>query len=225
MTWAVLWLSLLRAAPPAQDPFAEESLNYSVNWPSGLSLGEASLRSRRVGDRWELEFRLEAAVPGFEVSDHHRSIAAEEFCSLELEKQFRHGKRTAEERTTFDAQRSLAVRETLRGGGKSEMPAPPCARDALAFLYYLRRELAHGRLPPAQEIFFGARYRVSLQYAGARTVLVNEAPMQAEGLRVSLKGPASEHEIELFFARDAVRTPLLVRATLPLGTFTMELVR
>lgn len=224
MMWELLWLAALPAMPQAAA-LADESLNYTVNWPSGLSLGEASLRCRRTAERWEMEFTLEAAVPGFEVHDRYRSLAGEEFCSVELEKRFRHGQKKGEERTSFDPQRGIAVRETLGGGGKSELPAPACPRDALSFLYHVRRELAQGRLPPTQEVFFGARYRVSLQYTGARTVRVNEVLTEAEGLRVSVKGPACEHEIEVFFARDAVRTPVLVRATLPLGAFTMELVR
>jgi hypothetical protein len=31
--------------------------------------------------------------------------------------------------------------------------------------------------------------------------------------------------VEIFFARDAVRTPLLARIPLTLGTFTVELIR
>lgn len=224
MIWEFLLLAVLQAVP-SPDPWSDETLNYTVNWPSGLSLGEASLRARRTGDRWELEFTLEAAVPGFAVHDHHRSIAGEGFCSHELEKRFQHGQKQGHERTSFDPERGAATRETLGGGGKSEIPAPPCPRDGLTFLYHLRRELAQGRLPPAQDVFFGARYRVSFQFAGYQTIRVNEVPAEAERLRVSLKGPASEHSFDMFFARDAVRTPLLVRAPFPLGVFSMELVR
>jgi len=224
MIGELLLLAALQAAAAA-EPGGEEALRYTVNWPSGLSLGEASLRARRAGERWELEFALEAAVPGFTVNDQYRSIAAEGFCSLELEKRFEHGNRRGHERTGFDAERGVAVRETLGGGGKSETPAPACPRDALAFLYYLRRELGQGRIPPPQEVFFGARYRVTFQYLGAQTVRVNEVPTEAERLRVSLKGPASEHSFEMFFSREPARIPVLVRVTLPLGLFSMELVR
>jgi len=224
MIWPLLVLSALQAVPPADAP-AEETLNYTVNWPSGLSLGEAVLRARRAGDRWELEFTLEAAVPGFSVNDSHRSVAGEEFCSVELEKRFRRGNRQGHERTSFDSARGVAVRQTLGGGGQSEIPAPACARDALAFLYYLRRELRQGRLPPPQEIFFGARYQVGFQYLGVQTVRVNDVATEAERLQVALKGPASQHSFDLFFARDAARTPVMVRVSLPTGVFSMELVR
>lgn len=224
MIWLLLLLSLFQDAPQG-EPAAEESLHYTINWPSGLSLGEADLRSRRSGDRWELEFTLEAAVPGFAVNDHYRSIVREEFCSLELEKRVRHGDRRAHERTSFDAARGLALRQTMGGGGQSEMPVPSCPRDGLAFLHHLRRELGLGRLPPAQEVFFGARYQVSLRYLGVQTVRVNEVPTETERLQVLLKGPASEHAFELFFARDAARTPVMARVSLPTGVFSMELVR
>ena len=224
MMWELLLLAASQLGAPA-EPSAAESLHYSVNWPSGLSLGEASLHARRVGEGWELEFILEAALPGFAVKDHYRSAARDGFCTLELHKEFKHGKREGRERTSFDPERGVATRETLGGGGKSELAAPACARDALAFLYYLRRELQHGRLPPAQEVFFGARYQVSLRYAALQTVRVNEVPMQAERFDVHLKGPASEHSLEIFFARDAVRTPVLVRVPFPMGVFSMELVR
>ncbi|MGC8793123.1 MAG: DUF3108 domain-containing protein [Bryobacteraceae bacterium] len=224
MMWTLLWLMLLDAAPPG-SPVSEETLNYSVNWPSGLSLGEASFRARRAGERWELEFELEAALPGFAVRDRYRSVASGDFCAVELEKQFRHGARKGHERTGFDAKRGVAVRETLGGGGKSEVPAPGCPRDALGFLYYVRRELGQGRLPAPQEIFFGARYQVSVEYRGLQTVRVNEIPMQADRFQASVKGSACEHSFEVFFARDAARTPVLVRVPFPMGVFSMELVR
>jgi len=41
-----LFLALLLAAAPAADPtLPNETLRYSVNWPSGLSLGEATLNA------------------------------------------------------------------------------------------------------------------------------------------------------------------------------------
>jgi len=42
---------------------------------------------------------------------------------------------------------------------------------------------------------------------------------------VTVKGPASETAFEMFFARDAARTPLLVRVPLSMGTFLLELTR
>jgi hypothetical protein len=207
-------------------PFSDESLTYSVNWPSGLGLGQAQLFSKRSGERWQFAMSLDAAVPGFIVSDSYQSVAENDFCSVEFVKTYTHGKRKAGEKETFDSQKGTATRQTLgAGAGKSEISAPGCARDALAFLYFLRRELQQGRLPGSQTIFFGAPYQLKLEYGGTQKVRVNDHPMEAERLRASLKGPASETNFELFFARDDVRTPLMVRLPLALGTFSLELVR
>jgi hypothetical protein len=219
-----LCLALLGLPAPAQNP-AEETLNYTINWPSGLSLGEATLRARQAGERWEVEFVLDAAIPGYVIQDRYRSILRPGLCCLELEKQFQHGNKKGRERTSFDAERGIAIRETLGGGGKSEISVPACPRDALGFLLHLRRELQQGRLPAAQQVFFGARYEVSLEYRGFQTVPVNEIPTQADRFSARVKGPASEHSVEIYFARDPARTPVLVRVPFPLGIFSMELVR
>ena len=97
---------------------------YTINWPTGLSLGEAKLTDSEVktteaGERWTTEFSLDASVPGFPVMEHARSTADAEFCSLELEKQYTHGKRKADEKTTFDQQKGTATRETKDGGKAS----------------------------------------------------------------------------------------------------------
>jgi len=58
-----------------------ETLHYSIEWPSGLSLGEASLRSDRTGEGtaatpgWDFELNLDASVPGFAIRDQYHSTA------------------------------------------------------------------------------------------------------------------------------------------------------
>jgi hypothetical protein len=80
-------------------------------------------------------------------------------------------------------------------------------------------------MPPESTIFFGAPYRVKLDYGGAETVRVNDAPAEADRILISVKGPASGIDFEIFYARDAARTPLMVKVPLPLGLVSMELVR
>lgn len=234
MTAILLALASLGApagAHAAAGTFPQpESLRYNVNWPSGLPLGEAEMRAARLPadpdeHRWEFTLRLEAAIPGFAVVDRHRSVATPDLCSVELEKLAERGKRTTKERTSFDPSRGLATRETLGGGGKSEFPIPACARDGLAFLYYLRRELGQGRLPPSQKVFFGGEYVVRLEYGGRQSVLVGAQRTEADRIQISAKGKASDTAFEIFFALDPARTPLLVRLPLALGTFSMELIR
>ncbi len=212
------------AAAPAKPatPFAAESLEYTVNWPSGLSLGEARMQAGRSGEEWRFELALDAALPGFAITDSFRSTAAGDFCSREFFRESVHGKRKTNEKTTYDESRGVAVRETV-GGGKSELEIPSCARDGLAFLYFMRNELAQGRLPAPQTVYFGGPYRLQVEYGGTQSVRANDRPYTADRIVASFKGPASSATFEMFFARDAARTPVIVRVPLPLGSFSMEL--
>jgi hypothetical protein len=217
-------------AVAAKLPFEDETLRFNVNWPSGLSLGEAELAATRQkaeaeGERFELRFRLDASIPSFHVADRYRSVTAGELCSTEFEKEVEHGTKKARELTTFDSGGGTATRETLGGGGKSEIQVRACARDALAFLYHVRSELASGRIPPQQDVLFGASYNIRLEYLGRQAVRVGGATTEADRMQVNVKGTASDTAFEIYFALDAVRTPVLARVPLPMGTFTLELVR
>ena len=214
----------LPAAAPNGFPAADETLRYAVNWPSGLSLGEAQLQARKTAGGWSFELTLDAAVPGFAVADRYRSSASAQFCSLEFEKDTSHGRRKASEKTTFDYRKATARRATA-GGGKSDIPISACARDALDFLFYTRRELSQGRVPPAETVMAGAAYQVRVEYSGAQKIALGEARVEADRVVVSVKGPKSDVSFEAFFARDAARTPLVVRCPFSLGTFSLELVR
>ena len=101
-------------------PLSAESLRYSINWASGLSLGEATLRADKGKQRWDFEVTLDASIPGFALRDDYRSSATPDLCSLELDKTFAHGPRKGDETVTFDQQNHTATRETLNGGGKAE---------------------------------------------------------------------------------------------------------
>jgi hypothetical protein len=219
-------------APAAQlsgFPFTNESLHYSVNWPNGLKLGGANMTAtRRVaasgGERWDFQLALDASVPGFAVSDRYRADSSLDLCAVTFEKAFAHGSRKSHEFTYFNSPGGVARRYT-DGGGTSDVPVLSCARDALTFLYFARRELGQGRVPPREDVLCGASYRVQLEYKDAQTVKVNGLTAEADRVLATVKGPASETTFEMFFARDAARTPLLVRVPLSMGTFTMELAR
>ena len=203
-------------------PFQDETLRYTVTWPSGLSLGDTELSARHSPNQWDFEMTLEIAVPGFPIHDRFRSTASGELCSSEFERTTSHGSKKSSEKTTFDYSQSKAVR-TTNGGGKSELSISSCARDALDFLYYARRELGQGRVPPHQELFFGSSYSVGLQYTGAQQLAGQTAP--ADAVSVHLKGPSSTSDFEILFARDPARTPLLVRISSALGTISLELAK
>ncbi|MGD1091962.1 MAG: DUF3108 domain-containing protein [Bryobacteraceae bacterium] len=207
-----------------------QSLHYSINWPSGLSLGEATLVSDhqnpgKAGDLWVFDLDLDASVPGFAIRDHEHASASPDFCSFELDKSSLRGRRKGEEKITFDQQKNTITRETLNGGGKSDISVPPCAKDALTFLQFARQELAQGRLVPQQPVAFGSMYQVRFEYTGQQTIRTGEHQVDADRILASIKGSSSDLTVEIFFARDAARTPLLAKVPVSLGTFTVELIR
>lgn len=206
---------------------ATETLRYAVNWPSGLSLGEAVMTTDNAdgaAGKRKFELILEASIPGFAVKDEVRAWAKDDFCSERLEKKLSHGSKKREELMEFQPATGVVVRKTVRGG-ESKLPMGACGRDALTMIQYLRSELKQGRIPGAQQTYFGAAYQLSFKYGGAQNLQIGGAYEPADKIEVQIQGPASRHAIELYFGRDALRTPLLMRVPLPLGAFTMELQR
>jgi hypothetical protein len=229
MIWILLG-AMFSAGQGARAQAPEETLPYAVNWPSGLGLGEAVITANKVknaegAEQWRFELKLDASVPGFTVSDKFRALATAEYCSLEFERDIRHGKRADRERIIFDQAKGNAVRETLEGGGKSEFPIPACAKDPLTYLFFARRELKQGRLPAAQPVFYGAAYAVRMESGGVQKIRAGDAWVETDRVLVTFKGPKADHKVEAFFARDAWRTPTLVRIPLPIATLVVELAR
>jgi hypothetical protein len=216
-----------------------ETLHYVVNWQSGLSLGEATLSSSRAlwvvggteSPRWSFDMDIDASVPGFAIRDHYSSTATPngtgpEICSLKLDKTVSRGTHKSEEKVTFDQEEhtiTRAMQPEGDGGGKSDASVSACARDGLAFLQVVRQELAQGRLVPQQPVVLGSQYNVRLEFAGTETLKKLGQPIETDHIHATIRGPASDLGVEVFFAKDAVRTPVLARIPLPLGTFTVEL--
>jgi hypothetical protein len=80
-------------------------------------------------------------------------------------------------------------------------------------------------VPESGQIFFGGPYNVRAEYTGAMNIQVGGKSEVTDHVNVSIKGPASNITIEIFYARDAARTPLLVRIPVSLGKISLELVR
>jgi Protein of unknown function (DUF3108) len=218
------------SSPPAAAltgfPFTDETLHYSLNWPSGLSLGDATLTAHKTPSGWSFDASASAGVPGFTVLDRYHSSATANLCSTELTRDITHGKKHTSEKTTFDQQYNSAHRVTTlpKDGGETNFDTHTCARDALTFLYFARREMGQGRVAPAETVYLGAAYSVHMEYTGAVTIKSEDKPAVTDHVNVSIKGPAANAVIEIFFARDAARTPLLVRIPLAVGSFALELV-
>ena len=139
-------------AAPAKPANRSETLHFNVNWPSGLSLGEGELSSAfSASGGWSFSMSVDAALPAFPIAESAKATAGTDLCTTELTKESTRGKRKTTEKTTFDSSKLTATRTTLtNNGGKSEIRTSACARDALTFVQFIRRELAAGRLPPAQ---------------------------------------------------------------------------
>jgi len=138
-----------------------------------------------------------------------------------------HGARKVTEKTTFDQKTRIAERRTLNpaGGGKSELQLPVCAEDALTYSFMARREMGQGRVPQSARIFFGSAYDVRMQYTGAMDIPAGAKSETTDHVNVFIKGPASDLTVEVFYARDPARTPVLFKIPVSIGTVTLELVR
>ncbi|MGD1070473.1 MAG: DUF3108 domain-containing protein [Bryobacteraceae bacterium] len=226
----LIFIPRLAAPAPANPaltgfPFTDEALNYTIDWPSGLNLGEGHLQSKHTEAGWSFEMTLDASVPGYAVKDSYTAHANADFCSTDFARQFLHGARKGGETETIDRSHETVTRVTANGGGTSESAVPDCIKDALTLLFYTRRELGQGRVPPAQQILFGGLYQISLDYTGAPMIKVADKQVQSDEIVCNLKGPSSNLQFEMYFARDPARTPLLVIVPLGPARFSMELVR
>ena len=224
---AAALVPLLAASAQPGFPFTDESLRYNLSWQGGTSLGEATLTAHRSAVGWNLDATVTAAVPGFSLSDQLHSAVDPGLCSQEFERDLTHGGKRTDDKTSFDQRAGSATRSTVfpAGGGRGDFSIPNCARDALAFAYYTRVELGQGRVPAPQHVYFGSAYSVNLEYTGAENVTSGGKQVVADRVEATVQGPKSDFHCDMFFARDAARTPLSIRIPLPLGVFSLDLVR
>jgi hypothetical protein len=225
VTWIALLVLAWTAAAQSGFPFQDETLRYSISWQSGLNLGEAAMAAHKAGKGWVFTVSVNAALPGFTLNDSYHATSDGGLCSQELTRSIDHRGKMDTEKTSFDQMGGSAKRVTEfpAGGGESTFTVPSCARDAVAYVYYARAELGQGRVPPPQEIYFGAAYTVHLTYVGEEKLQVGGKPAVTDHVTVSLKGPKSDTAVEVFFARDAARTPLAIRIPVQMGKLSLEL--
>jgi hypothetical protein len=213
------------AAPVATQPaltgfpFTDEDLNYSINWPTGASLGEAHLHAKHSGANWNFTLSLDAGLPGFAIKDTYRSDMVPDFCSVSFDRTTSHGSHTVQERETIDRDHATAMHN------KVEIPVPACVKDALTYLFYSRREMGQGRVPAAQDILFGALRPIRVEYVGAPMISVNGKQVQSDKVTCTIGMGSSDYMFDVYYARDAARTPLLITAPFAVGKFSMELIR
>lgn len=224
-------LALFAALIACAAPAGAELLQYRLKWPSGVSLGTAHIES--VGQPSDqpaalsvpaitASMILDASFPGVPVLGEFLSEMDANGCTLEFEKKLTLALRKSHEKTTVSG--GKATRKTAEGGGESVLTVGPCPLDALAYLQMFRRELKAGRAVKEQNMLFGAQYAVKAVASGAEELTVGGKPQKADRYTFHIKGPASNSQFEILFARDDARTPLEVRVTMLLGKFRLELV-
>lgn len=204
-------------------PFTEEDLNYSVLWPTGLSLGEAHLHAKRAGEKWNFTLTIDAGVPGFAVKDTYHSVTVPEvepnFCSVAFDRTTTHGAHVVNEKETIDRERAVAHR------GDNQIPVPACVKDALAYLFWARREMGQGRVPASQDVLLGPLHSLRVDYVGGPMITMNGKQVQTDEVTCAWGMGSSAVMFDVYFARDAARTPLRITAPTAMGKFSMELVR
>jgi len=218
---------------PTGFPWTNESLRYTITYTSGLPIGDASISAQKIGDtfsNWSFQASVNAGVPGFAINDRMHSTVVQGMCSTELVRDFNHAGKKTSEKTTFDQKAHSAERLTLipDGGekpGRSTIEIPTCARDALSFLYYARVELGQGHVVPQQKVFFGSAYDVKMEYVGEQKIMVEKKQSSTYHVVYTVRGPKSDFHFDVFYAEDAAWTPIQIRIPLPVGTFTLDLVR
>jgi uncharacterized protein DUF3108 len=232
-----LWLGLVflesssilsaQTAPAGWPVLASgETLDYNLIWPSGISLGEGSLKASHSGKRIFLEAAVDADLPQYHAVYNFSSETDEQLCSIRFHQRLREGKSTTDDSFEFD-QEHHKVRRTV-GGHSTESEIPGCARDPLALLYYFRQQLAVGKLPVGTPESKGTFYlggNFSAQYDAVTPEKVKLGSKEWDGDRflIRVAGPNGNQSLEVWIRPDASRTPVAVRVVFPLATFSAEL--
>jgi len=201
-----------------------EHLSYEVTWPSGLGLGQTSFLASATTEGWNFKMSVQASLPILEIQDEYHAKATTKLCSTEFSKDTVHGQKKVTERVRFNQRTHKATRKTITGG-ESTFSIPPCARDSLTFLYFLREQLATGRIPPPDDIYFGAQYQIVVTHLESRYIGIANARYLTDRILITIQGPKSEFEFEIFFSKDEARTPLLIRIPFEAGTFSLRLMQ
>lgn len=222
---ASLAIAATLQAQPAPATFPNgEYLQYSLDWPSGLSAGTAEFEARFTDPGWRFEATVVASHPKLQIDNRFISRTDGGLCSIEFEKHIRHGTKRANELLRFrDGQLERTNLERAGEEPPGVSTVARCARDALSFFYFVRRELASGRIPPSATVHFGAGYSLRMDHASERRLIWEGQRRLVDEIRVSVRGDQAEHSFFGYFDREAGRLPLLFAVTLDGTTFTMRL--
>ena len=218
-----------RCWPPPRRAFrfTDESLRYNVNWPSGAEPGRSHLHRaplrRGLGSGCDRESRR----PGFALADKFHS-AVDRGALLH-----RIRARPEPRRPSEPTRRPISI------SSRQAHRAPRCFRPAAARAISESRPAPATRGVPllrARRVGPGPRARSAagvfraglfgtLDYTGPQAIAWAGSPDVTDRIHVTVKGPKADFVFDIFFARDAARTPLRIRVPLAPGVFSLELVR
>ncbi len=222
MAWGGLYAAAQEVAS-AFPPFQQgETLRYRLQWPSGITLGEATLRVSPAGKELRLELTVEAGLPQYTLRDTFSAVASlDDLCSIQFHQKIAEGERQREESIEFDPATRQATH--TRGNQTTTMAVPQCARDPLTFLYYFRRELAAGRRVASGAVQLGTSIAVQIAPGVPEPVRVSGQTKPADHYVVTYSGTRGSKTFHLWLSPDAARAPVRIRAPFPLAEFAAEL--
>ena len=165
-------------------PVQDESLHYTMNWPSGLSLGEATLSARKSGDTLGFRSQRQCRRPGIcrerrdSLVGHAEPLLHRTGARLQPRRQEdpREDHVRPEGRNRRRAPRCC---RTAARAGKSSFDIPSL-RARCADVPVLRAaRIGAGPRCPRSTVFFGSAYTVSMDYTGAQNITVAEKTDQS----------------------------------------------
>ena len=154
------------------------------------------------------------------------------FCSSRISKNIHEGSRRRETRIRFDSTRQKAVlqeRNLDSGASKqAEGDMPPCVSDVVSALFYV------ASLPLAEDAMYvfpvndgGDTTDVRVSVEGAEEITTPAGAYRAIRVRAETMGGRLKHgsEVWVWYADEAERIPVQMRARMSWGTLTLRLQR
>ena len=202
---------------------AGEKLEYNLRWPSGITLGEATLKATHTGNQMFLEATVDADIPQYHALYTFSSVTDEQFCSQQFRMVLHEGKRIVNDTFEFDQNNHQVHRVRNGRSTTASLSDTDCARDPLALIYYFRQQLALGKLPPGASgvLYLGEAYTVHYDAAAPGPASGSKAP-QGELFNIRVDAPNAPN-LEVSIRNDPQRVPISLRIAFSLGTLSADL--
>jgi len=223
-------------------PFqAGEQLSYDIAWSSYLTAATATVTVREkrpsfdstayyivaegrptsfVAALYQLYYKADTLLDAFTLLPQRGAIFSVE------------GRRTSLRAITFDHTLREAAYEVQSGTpltrkSEARISLPPSTQDALSAIYALRAlPMKTGTQVQVPVILNGELYRLNVSIGGVESVTCGLGSISAWKITpvIRAEGPnPDERELTVYLSNDARRLPVLMRAKLPIGSFTLTL--